>query len=178
MALRREHTGLRPQPTRLKDVTRRQRSGNGAANHDAGGRFTAGNKAAEGKRLKAIIRRHLGRDATNADTEALYREVRDIFAALVASVGSSMPQVQDTLARRARWGVLSAHYALRAVDLGLETEQGQACLELALKLDQRAERLDITAIDLANRLGDDSGSNGANPILAAIEAAGRKAGNE
>jgi hypothetical protein len=173
MALVFEKGKRRPQPPRLKNVAARQRSGNGAANHDTGGRFTAGNKAAEGKRLKAILKRHLGREATGPDTEALYREVRDIFAALVSSVGSDAPQVQDTLARRARWGVLSAHYALRAVELGLETEQGQACLELALKLDARAERLDVTALDLANRLDGEQGSGGTDDVVRRLMEGGK-----
>jgi hypothetical protein len=176
MSLRREHQKLRPQPARLKDVARRERSGERSRNHDAKGRFVAGNDAPKGRKLKSIIRRHLGRDATGASVEALFAETKEIFRALVKAVGSDAPQVQDTLARRARWGVLSAHYALRAADLGLDTEQGQACLELALKLDARAERLDVTALDLANRLDPRSGPGESNPVLAAIEAAGRTAG--
>jgi len=152
MAVRFEKGKARPQPPRLKDVARRERSGERSRNHDAKGRFTAGNRAPEGRKLKAIIRRHLGKDGTGEAIETLFAETKQIFSALVKAVGSDAPQVQDTLARRARWGVLSAHYALRAVDLGLETDAGQACLELALKLDQRAERLDVTALDLANRL--------------------------
>lgn len=154
MALRFEKGKLRPQPTRLKDVARRERSEERSRNHDAKGRFTAGNRAPEGRKLKAIIRRHLGKDASGEAVETLFAETKQIFTALVKAVGSDAPQVQDTLARRARWGVLSAHYALKAAELGLDTEKGQACLELALKLDQRAERLDVTALDLANRLDD------------------------
>ncbi len=79
-----------------------------------------------------------------------------LFRACKAAVGNDAPQVQDTLAQCARWSVLSAHYALRAVELGLETEEGQRRVELAIKLDQRVERLDVTAIDLADRLGTDA----------------------
>jgi hypothetical protein len=159
MALRFEKGKLRPQPARLKDVARRERPANGTVNHDKRGRFAPGNRAPEGRKLKAIIRRQLGREATAPEVERLFRETKEIFSALVRAVGSSKPQVQDTLARRARWGVLSAHYAIRAAELGLETEDGKACLELALKLDQRVERLDVTALDLANRLGGDEPSN-------------------
>lgn len=152
MALRFEKGKLRPQPTRLKDVARRERSEERSRNQDEKGRFVAGNRAPEGRKLKSIIRRHLGKDAAGEAVEVLFAETKQIFQALVKAVGSDAPQVHDTLARRARWGVLSAHYALKAVELGLDTEQGQACLDLALKLDQRAERLDVTALDLANRL--------------------------
>jgi hypothetical protein len=150
VAQRFEKGKLRPQPARLKDVAKR--SANGAVNHDKKGRFAAGNTAAGDRRLKVAIKRQLGREATGEAVERLYRDTKSVFLALVRSVGSDAPAVQDTLARRARWGVLSAWYSLRAVELGLETKEGQACLELALKLDARAERLDVTALDLANKL--------------------------
>src|SRR5688500_12001198 len=98
MSIRFAKGKARAQPPRLKDVARRERSGNGTVNHDKSGKFTAGNRAAEGKRLKAILKRHLGRDATGAGVEALYREVKNVFTALVCAVGSDAPQVQDTLA--------------------------------------------------------------------------------
>lgn len=150
MALRFEKGKRRPQPARLKDVAKR--SANGTVNHNPDGTFTTKNRAAVNRGTKAAIKRQLGSGATSEAVERLYSDTKVIFLALSRAVGSSAPQVQDTLARRARWGVLSAHYALRAAELGLETDAGQACLELALKLDARAERLDVTALDLANRL--------------------------
>lgn len=169
MALRHEHGKLRPQPPRLKDLKRRQRSGERSRNQDAQGRFVAGNDAPKGRALKAIIKRHLGKEATGETAEQLAKETLMLFRACKTAVGSDAPQVQDTLARRARWSVLSAHYALRAVELGLETEEGQRCLELALKLDTRVERLDVTAIDLADRLRAEAGGN---PVHDAILGAG------
>ncbi|HEX9619439.1 MAG TPA: hypothetical protein VF989_04855, partial [Polyangiaceae bacterium] len=94
-----------------------------------------------------MIRRQLGAEGSEA-VERLTSDTLALFRALTRSVASDAPQVQDTLARRARWSVLSAHYALRAAELGLETDAGQRCLDLALKLDARAERLDVTALDL------------------------------
>lgn len=158
MALVFEKTKLRPQPPRLKNVRRRLRVGQRSRNQDAKGRWVKGNNAPKGKRLKAIIRRQLGHDATGELVERLYAETRDMHRALVRALGAGaegVPQVQDTLARRARWGVLGAWYALRAVELGLGTEAGDAALEMAIKLDARAERLDVTALDLADRLATD-----------------------
>jgi hypothetical protein len=153
MPLRNEHNALRPTTPRAKDVHPRPvRSPYAAANHAADGRFRPGNTASSGKRLKQIIKRHLGKDATDDTVSLLFAETKSMFLALVKAVDSTAPQVQDTLARRARWGVLSAHYALLAAELGLDTPDGQKALEMALKLDARAERLDVTAIDLANKL--------------------------
>lgn len=152
MALRHEKGKLRPQPARLKDTTARERTGERPRNHDSLGRFTKGNTAPKGRKVKRLIKRYLGTDATNAETEQLTRDVVAMFKSLCRSMGSEEPAVQDTLARRARWGVLSARYALRAAELGLDTAAGMKALDLALKLDARAERLDVTALDLANRL--------------------------
>jgi hypothetical protein len=121
-----------------------------------------------------LIRRQLGAEGSEA-VERLTSDTLALFRALTRSVPSDAPQVQDTLARRARWSVLSAHYALRAAELGLETDAGQRCLDLSLKLDARAERLDVTALDLASRL-DAAKPPTDNPVLRAIEAAGRHAG--
>lgn len=155
MALRFEKGKLRPQPPRIKDVPHRKRTRERDRNRDAKGHFTDGNDAARGKRLKAIIKRQLGRDATGQVVERVYADTVDVYRACLRAVpgGADVAQVQDTLARRARWSVLSAHYSLLATELGLGTEAGNRALEMALKLDARAERLDVTALDLAERLG-------------------------
>ena len=150
MALRFEKGKRRPQPPRLKDLGKR--SGQRSRNQDEGGRFAPGNNAAAGRRVKGIIRRYLGADVTAQELVALTQDTLELFRAFKRALGSEVPQVQDTVARRARWGVLSAFYALKAIELGLLTDAGQAAIEMALKLDARAERLDVTAIDLAERL--------------------------
>jgi hypothetical protein len=153
VSFRREHSKLRPQPPRLKDQKRRERPGEPNRNQDSKGRFTAGNDAPKGRAVKRIIRRYLGEGAASSgQVEALTQDTLTLFKAFKRVLGNDAPQVQDTVARRARWGVLSAWYALHAAELGLGTEQGMAALEMALKLDARAERLDVTALDLAERL--------------------------
>lgn len=172
MALRHEHSKLRPQPPRLKDLRPGERPRERSRNQDTKGRFVAGNDAPKGRAVKRIIRRYLGEGAASSEqVEELTRDTVTLFKAFKRALSSDAPQVQDTVARRARWGVLSAWYALRAAEIGLGTEGGDAALEMALKLDARAERLDVTAIDLADRLGS-SADKESNPLLAAIEAAG------
>jgi hypothetical protein len=178
MALRREHNKLRPQPPRLKDLRPSVRTDERSRNQDSKGRFTPGNDAPKGRAVKRIIRRYLGEGAgTSEQLVALTNDTLALFKAFKRALGCDAPQVQDTVARRARWGVLSAWYALRAAELGLETDAGMAALEMALKLDARAERLDVTSIDLAQRLGS-SPDEQTNPLLAAIEAAGEPSEKE
>ncbi len=171
MSLVHEKGRLRPQPPRLKNVSRAERSGERSRNQDAAGRFVAGNDAPKGRAVKRIIRRYLGEGAASSEqVAALTSDTLALFKAFRRALGCDAPQVQDTVARRARWGVLSAWYALRAAELGLGTEEGMAAIDMALKLDARAERLDVTALDLAARLR--SAEPAKNPILEAIEAAG------
>lgn len=175
MALVNEKGKLRPQPPRLKNL-RAQRPRKRSGNQDSKGRFVAGNTAPKGRKVKALIRRYLGEGVTSEQAQELTRDTLALFKALRRSVPNDAPQVQDTLARRARWSVLSAWYALHALELGLGTEAGAKALEMSLKLDARAERLDVTALDLATRL--DSGESSANPLLDAIEAAGSTEGEQ
>lgn len=153
MAFVNEKTKLRPQPPRLKNV-RYQRPRQRNRNHDAKGHFTAKNDAPKGRKVKSIIKRYLGTEVTSEQAQALTADTLALFKALRRSLPNESPQVQDTLARRARWGVLSAWYAMKAIELGLGTKAGDAALEMSLKLDARAERLDVTALDLAARLPD------------------------
>ena len=164
---------LRPQPPRLKNLRPGKRPRERSGNQDTKGRFVAGNDAPKGRAVKRIIRRYLGEGAASSEqVAALTSDTLTLFKAFKRVMASDAPQVQDTVARRARWGVLSAWFAMRAAELGLETEQGMAALEMALKLDARAERLDVTALDLADRLATPESGSG-NPILDAIEAAGQ-----
>lgn len=174
MTLRREHSKLRPQPPRLKDLSRRQRSPERSRNQDSKGKFVAGNDAPKGRAVKRIIRRYLGEGAVGDEqVQVLMRDTLVLFKSFKRALGSTAPQVQDTVARRARWGVMSAWYALRAAELGLGTEAGDAALEMALKLDARAERLDVTSLDLAERFQTET--NTTNPVMAIIAAAGNEA---
>lgn len=137
-------TDLRPLPT-VSEPTR---------NRDARGRFLPGNGVANGRGVRELIKRHLGRDAVGPELEQLYREVRLLFVSLMKQLPSDAAQVQDLVARQARSSVLASRFAARAADLGYDTPAGHKALELSLKLDARAERNGVTAWDIATKLVD------------------------
>ncbi len=152
MARRLEHGKLRAQPPRRKDLPA-YTAPEPNRNHDASGRFLPGNGAAANKALKAIIKRHLGSDASGELVEALYRDTRRLYEQLLKDLpASDAPEVQDLVARRARWAVLGARYAAKAAELGLFGDDAAAALEMALKCDARAERLAVSARDEAERI--------------------------
>ena len=151
MAFRFEKGKARPQPPRLKDV-RALTVAEPSRGRDENGRFAGGNALAKDRGLKALVKRHLGRDAKGPELEELYRQARLMFVGFLRSLPSTDAHVQDLVARHARSSVLSARYAASATDLGLDTAEGQKAMELSIKLDQRAERLAVTAWDLAEKI--------------------------
>lgn len=123
-----------------------------SANHDTGGHFTLRNKAAAGRSVKQMLKRQLGKDATDANVQRLYSDTRTLFLAELARMPNRSPAVQRDLCARARWSALSAWYATRAAELGLDTPEGLALVDVSLKLDARAERLGVTALAISERL--------------------------
>lgn len=173
MAIVHEHGKARPQPPRSKNLPAVLTVGDPRQGRDANGRFAPGNGVATERGIRALLKRQLGKHATDEDVQSLYRETRIQFLAELARMPSSAPQVQRDLCARARWSALSARYAAQAAAIGLDTPDGQKLIELAMKLDARAERLGVTALDIAERLAPKADGKGSNALLEAIAAAGR-----
>jgi hypothetical protein len=152
MARRYENGAIRTAPPRRKDVGAYTAA---EPNRDraTGGRFAPGNRAATRSGVRALIKRHLGADAKTEEVEQLYRDTLVQFRACLADLpANDGAEVQDLVSRRARWSILSARYAAKAVEVGLFTPESDRLIDMALKLDARAERLAVTARDEAERL--------------------------
>jgi hypothetical protein len=93
----------------------------------------------------------VGRDL-RGEVAPLAREAWRVFQALLKELPHTGAQVSCLVAARARSAVLSARFAVRAAELGLDTDAGRSALELSMKLDARAERLAVTSLDIATRL--------------------------
>ena len=152
MAIVYEHNKARPQCPRSKNLPALLTAGEPNQGRDASGRFAPGNGVATERGIRALLKRQLGKHADDAEVQGLYRETRIQFLAELARMPSKAPQVQRDLCARARWSALSARYASQAAAVGLDTPEGQKFVELAMKLDARAERLGVTALDIAERL--------------------------
>jgi hypothetical protein len=152
MARRFEHGAVRTAPPRRKDQAG-YTAPEPSRDRATGGRFAPGNRAAVRSGVRALIKRQLGADATTEEVAQLYRETMTMFSGLLADLPArDAHEVQDLTARRARWSVLGARFSAKAAEVGLFTEEGSRLLEMALKLDARAERLAVTARDEAERL--------------------------
>lgn len=152
--LERSHGKVRSTRKRASDLRPAGTVGEPSGTRSAGGRFAAGNAVGRNRGVKAVIRRHLGREASTPVVEQLTRDVRVTCAALKADLPSDAPSVLLLVQARATWSVLQQHLTTLALDAGLTTDAGRGYLELAIKLDQRAERLAITSLDVATTLAE------------------------
>ena len=121
-------------------------------NHDDLGHWAPANEGGRGKGWRTLIRKSLGPGATTEDVVRLARESWTLYLALSRELPFTGAQVSSLTAARARWTVLSSYYTARAAEVGLGSVEGKELLDLALKLDVRAERLAISAADISVRM--------------------------
>lgn len=156
MAIRTEHGRARPQRPRVKDLGEfSEPAPEPTQPRTANGRFAPG-PAGGRARLPAALKRALAsgaEDAGASEGETIYRDTLRQFKALLAELpANDSPQVQALVANQARALTLATYYATAAMVAGLTTVTGMRLTELASKLDARAERLAVTARDIAERI--------------------------
>lgn len=173
MSMERSHGAARPTLPRSGTLAAVAPEPIPTGNRDTRGRFQPGNSVGTGRGWKAIVAKHLGRDL-KGEALPLAREALQLYRAELGHMPHDGPQVRQLVAARARSAVLAARYALRAAELGLDTEAGQKALALSMQLDARAERLAVTALDIAATLAkaDRERRGNANPVHARILSAG------
>jgi len=154
VTLERSHGKQRSTRKRASDLRLVGAVGEPAGTRAAGGLFAKGNAVGRNRGIKAQLRRNLGRDATNPLVERLAREVRVVENAVLRDLPSTAPSVLLLVQGLATWAVLRQQVTTLALDAGLTTPAGREYLELALKLDQRCERLAITSLDVATSLAE------------------------
>lgn len=120
-------------------------------NHKPNGRFAEGNKASAGSHWRAEIRKQLGVLAADDETRRLANEAQYLFRCLMRDMPVDGAGVSALVASRARATVLAAWFAAESARVGMTSDRGMKLLDTSMKLDARAERLAVTAIELAGR---------------------------
>lgn len=151
MSIERSHGRARPTLPRASDLPVELPADERSAQRDASGRFTSGNGIGNGRHWKRVLARQLGTDLAGEAGE-LGRDAWVLYRALLSELPIDCASVRQLVAARARAAVLSARYARRAAETGLDTDEGVLALEMSVKLDARAERLAVTSLDIATRL--------------------------
>jgi hypothetical protein len=174
--MERSHGKARPSLPRASDLRVVESAETPSDGRDAGGRFAPGNRVSIGNRWKASIKRLLGRSASPEQADDVSRQAWRLYLALMRELPSTGANVRMLAAMQARHAALAAHFTDRAGELGLETTEGKAALDRASKDGQRAERLAVTALDVATRFAEVHRFNGSrDPHKAVVDAFGEPA---
>lgn len=124
-------------------------------NHAKNGQFTTGNRAAGDRAIVAVLKKAgLGG-----------RDVRRGARALLKVLPSDAAPVKALAHEWSNALIFSAVNRSTAIKLGVDTPDGMRAQSLALAWDQRAERLLVTAWDIANRLADAAYLNAAATVV-------------
>lgn len=152
MTIERSHGKARPTLVRSSDLAPVETARDPAAGRDASGRFGPGNRVSIGQGWKAVVRRMLGKGASDPEAVAVQRDTVKLFRAIVRELPSDGATVRQLAALQARHTALSAFYGAKAAELGLGSEAGVQAAEQSTKHGQRAERLAVTCLDVATKM--------------------------
>ena len=122
---------------------------NPSVGRDARGLFTAGNRAASGSGLTRVTRKAMGDRRASGEAAIVARDARRVGSAVLAAFPSDAAPVRVLVAMHARHVALHAYYTHLAEVAGLGTPDGLRFLEVADRQSQRAERVLVTAQDMA-----------------------------
>ena len=146
------HGKARPTLPRSSDLRNVETARNPAAGRGPGGRFAAGNRISVHAGEKHAVSKLLGLASDNPDVMTVARDARRLFAGFLRDLPHDGQSVRDLVARRARHAAVEAYYVTKAAIAGLDTPEGQALDDRAMKHGMRAERLAVTSLDIATRL--------------------------
>jgi hypothetical protein len=118
---------------------------------DAQGRFTSDNPWRGQNKWRSWISEGLGRDLPG-EAGVIGKRAHRLYRSFLDDLPVDCASVRSLVAQRARAAALADRYAIRGAELGESTPEGAACLESALRWCQRAERLAVTSLDVANKL--------------------------
>jgi hypothetical protein len=148
MAQRSREGKIGTETPRLKDLPVGGTVPERTVNHGSDGRFVVANGAANGRAMKTLARASLGADG---DDDELVRAARTMYRALLREMPEPGASVRQLVASRCRHAVMATKFANSAARVGLATVEGIRLAEQSRAHDLAAQRLAVTALDLALR---------------------------
>lgn len=162
MAIEHSHGKARPTLPRASDLPAVDAERNPRQGRTEAGHFAPGNRLGVGARWKASIKKLLGKAADDAITVAIGRDAWRVYLATLRAMPSDGAPVRSLVALHARHVAVAGFFTNRAAEVGLDTKEGLAFLEVASHHGQRAERTAVTALDVASKLAKKSDGTDAN----------------
>ena len=124
-----------------------------SAKRSSNGRFAPGTPSlGRGKGAKKALAQMMGSGASDPVAKLVAAAATATYAAHIAELPSQGSIVSSLVALAARHEALAGFFHAEAARLGMGSKEGLAALENASKQGQRAERLLVTALDIAKAL--------------------------
>jgi hypothetical protein len=146
MSLRFVKDKLRVESPQLKDTPTALTVADPSVDRDEHGHFGPGNGAAIGRGLKQVCRE--GLEGLDAD---LARDAMMLYRGVLRSLPAAGPSVRQLVAAQCRHAVIATAFANAAAKAGLASPDGIKLAEHSRSHDLAAQRLAVTAFDLATR---------------------------
>jgi hypothetical protein len=143
------HGKARPTMLRSSDLTEATERDPSVDRVEAG-RFAPGNRIAVGRGWKEGVRKLLPPDSADAEVQRIADDAALVYRSVLRSLSSDGPLVRLQVAKLARHEAVAGYFQAKAMAAGLSSDEGVALDDRAIKHGQRAERLAVTARDLAD----------------------------
>lgn len=140
---------MRPSLPRSSDARPADPAAKPSDERAAHGHFAAGNRTGLAARFTATVKKALGTGANNGESRVVARDAKRVMAHVLRAFPSDAAPVRVLVAIHARHVALHAYYTAKAEEAGLDTPQGLKLLEVADRQSQRAERVLVSAQDMA-----------------------------
>ena len=174
MTIEQSHGKARPTLPRSSDLQPLDADRNPRDGRTEAGHFAPGNRLGVGARWKASIKKLLGRVADDAITVAIGRDAWRVYLATLRAMPSDGAPVRSLVALHARHVAVAGYFTNRAAEVGLDTKEGLAFLEIASHHGQRAERTAVTSLDVATKLAASQAKAAADPLAAFMPKADKR----
>jgi hypothetical protein len=156
MALEQSHGKRRPTLPRSRALAPVATARDRAAGRDADGRFLPGNRVSVRQGEKHAMRKLLGDAAAEGDASLVSRDALRLLNGAIRDLPSDGPVVRSIAALYARHAAAAGFYNAKADAKGLDSAEGIALADIALRHGQRAERLAVTMLDVSSTLARDA----------------------
>jgi hypothetical protein len=149
---RRSHGKARPSLPRSAELRPIETAPDPSAGRGTHGQFARGNQISIRAGEKRAAKKLLGKGASEGDAAIVARDAQRAFRGAMRELPHDGQIVRSLAALYGRHLAASALYATKSDEAGPATDEGIRFAELALKHGARAERLSVTALDVAATL--------------------------
>lgn len=149
MTIETSHGKARPTLPRASDLTPVESVDKPRQGRTRGGHFAAGNRLGVGARWKNTLKKALGNSTADGELGIVAADAARVALHVLRSLPSDAAPVRVLVNIHARHVALNAYFTAKAEEAGLDSERGRKLLDVADRQSQRAERVLVTAHDLA-----------------------------